>query len=128
MKSKTLYAYDENGKFVRSFRTSAIAKAFLKVDDISHIYKAISGKRANAFGYKWSKTRHRDIVKQKKKDFLYVVIDVTNGKEMFRADTFEDVATRFRCKPFQLRRGIASSDKKLFRQRFRLDKESKHKL
>jgi len=128
MKNKVLYAYDENGKYVRSFRTPAITKAFLKVDDISHIYKAISGKRANAFGYKWSKVRYRDVVKAKKKDFCYVVVDVVTGKERHRADTFDDVATFFRCKPFQLRKGIASSDRKLFRQRFRLDKESKHKL
>lgn len=128
MKNKVLYAYDENGKYVRSFRTPAIAKAFLKVDDISHIYKAISGSRANAFGYKWSKTRCRDVVKAKKKDYCYTVVDVTNGKEMFKADTFDEVAARFRCKPFQLRKGIASSEKRLFRQRFRLDKVSKHKL
>lgn len=128
MKNKVLYAYDENGKYVRSFRTSAIAKAFLKVDDISHIYKAISGKRANAFGYKWSRKQCLDVVKTKNRDYRYVIVDVTNGNVMFKADTFDDVAARFRCKPFQLRKGIASSEKKLFRQRFRLDKESKHKL
>lgn len=92
-KSKMLYSYDKHGKFVRSFRSPMDAKAFLGVNDISHISKALNGKRPIAFGYMWAKRLHSNLITYKQQQFNVVVKD-TNGNLLWTAPSYAEAAAK----------------------------------
>lgn len=123
-----LYAYHKDGTFFRSFKDCYEAKAFLNVEDISHISKSINGKRPTAFGYMWSRIRSKDLVATKEREQLYVIVDVVRNKVIAKVDNYAGIAAFFHCKIPQIKKGIKHNEKNLFRQRFRFDKESKHRL
>ena len=125
----TLYAYyKDDGSYFRSFKDANEVKAYLHVEDISHISKSINGKRPTAFNYMWARYYTDNIITSKLRDERYVIVDVVKNKIVGKADNYIEIAKFFHCKVFQLKKGIATNDKGLFRQRFRFDKESKHRL
>lgn len=126
-RSNMLYSYDEKGKFVRSFYTPADAKAFLKIDDISHIYKSINGKRANAFGYMWSKRFYSNIITHWQQQFNIVAKD-TNGATLWTEPSYEAAAKRMGVRIGVIHNAASKYrlDGKAYLDRFIFVKESKY--